>query len=478
MALGGCATTSPFNQPFLEVRSPHFEILSSLGEQATLQLAQQLEAFHLGARAVMDPAAAGRVLEPIRVIAFDDRGFGRPFSVRGQTAYFLSEPDEGVLVIRAPGGWDRRVGREVLHDIAHRWLRGSFRERLPLWLEEGLAQTIGASRPLGDRVQIGTPIPDFVLELRDWKRSELAEVIEADDLSESSTATRRLFDAQAWALVHRLRFDPQPGERKALKVLLSDEGGGEAAVRRRAIATLTQDPDALADRLFEHYEREDFPVEIVGLAEPPVRPRAVPVPPARARRELGWLALAIGQRRLAEEYFERALDQEAESPEALVGLAHASRAPFEEVRAQLRRADRLAGDQAEIQARLGDAYRSALSNGATSSGASSPRASARRHYRRSLELDPRGVRARMGLGLLELGPGGDPERGLVWLETAARLRPGSLAVDLARARLQLQRGRLSAARLFAREVASRGHDPSLVGPARMVLEEARAARRR
>jgi hypothetical protein len=101
LALAGCATVSPFNQDFLEFQTTHFDVVSSLGEDTTRDLARRLENFYAAAQVVLGVSLEGRGLERTRVVAFDGRSLDRPFAVRGKTAYFLSEPDHGSRIIRA-----------------------------------------------------------------------------------------------------------------------------------------------------------------------------------------------------------------------------------------------------------------------------------------------------------------------------------------------------------------------------------------
>jgi len=480
LALAGCATVSPYNQDFLEVQTRHFDIVSSLGEEPTRELVRRLEEFYAAAQFVIGGPIGGKGLERTRVVAFDGRDLDRPFALPGKGAYFLTEPDRGSLIIPAGGGWDRRVPRELRHRVAHRLLRSQRPNLLPLWLEEGIAQVIGATQSYGAQVQVGMPIAPFVREVRDWKNS-LRSVIRARDLSETTRPSRDLFDARAWALVHMLRFGSEKrGGVELLRAYLAELDRAGPRSPDREVQLFGGDPDTLGDRMFDYFSQNRYRVMLLDPppASDPNSVELMPISRAHSRSVLARLALTIGKPKLARKYFERALELEPDRAEALVGLAQAARDAFVEAESLLRRADPLARDDARLQAQIGDAYAAAVGEAEDAVERARRLSLAREHYRRSLSIDSLGIPARVGLGLTYLLAGEDASMGIEWLETAARLRPGSLEIELARARLALKRGRPTSARLRAREVISRSHDRVLIRRAREVLAEAQSARGR
>ena len=481
LTLLGCATSSPFNQSFLEAQTAHFEIISSLGDDETIELARELERIHSAALFLLGEPQGGSGAEKTRVLAFDGRSFGRPFALRGEPAYYLPQADAGTIVIRAGGDWARRVDADLLHRYAHRLARSGTQGSRPLWMEEGQARLIGATRSVGGRLQVGAPNEEFLALIRDWKRGNLASVLLAADLSQETHAQRELFEARAWSLVQWIRFGPRndPGVVALRRYVAEIEERG-AMSSDRGHATLPADLDGIANRIHDYISQDQFRVEVLrtrGEVGFVVGPR--PISQARARSALGRLALAIGDARLAREYFERALQSEADLPEALAGLAeaHAQLESFAEVEGRLERAALLAGDDARVQAWIGDAWLAAAQSTEEAGERRRRLERARTHFRRSLALDATGIDARVGLGMSHGLMGEDPVQGLEWLESAARLRPGSLVIELERARLELALGRRAAARARAREIISRTHHEPLIRSAREVLGEAEAARR-
>jgi tetratricopeptide (TPR) repeat protein len=477
LLVSGCATVSPFNQDFLRVETNIFVIVSSFGEEHSRELARNLEYFHAGAMLALGATDDWRQREKTRVLAFDGRGMTRPFAVRAATAYSLSEPESGVMVFRAGGGWDRRTTRDLLHRYAHRVLRSRAPALRPLWLEEGLSQMAGSTELRGDVIRVGGLIPEFVREIQDWKSGTLAPVLEASDLSDESRGQRMRFEALSWSLVHFLRFGTSKdfSGKAALARLASKIDAEVPGSDRRAIDELGGDPELLEKRVYEHLDERRFKIDLIrpqGWDDALLEPE--PLSRSRSRAILGRLALRLDRPALARDYFERALDADPEDAAALAGLVQADAKKASEPDALLARAAALAPDDARVQTWIGDAQ-AALAEYATEGSARTARIeAARARYRRSLEIDPAGVDARVGLGLTYLSGEEDVADGIAWLESAAQLRPGSLPIVLAIGQLEVRRGRRIAARIRAREVISRSHDAVLLESAQSLLEQVEA----
>ena len=74
-----CAALTPDRQSFVSVQTPHFDIVSSFGEQRTLALAQQLEFFRAGVSRAIGAESVSRVehVPRVYVLVFDDRSLAR-----------------------------------------------------------------------------------------------------------------------------------------------------------------------------------------------------------------------------------------------------------------------------------------------------------------------------------------------------------------------------------------------------------------
>lgn len=156
LAIGtGCASVSPWNQGFVEVVTPNFRVTSSFGEAAARSLALELETLHAGTLYALGLPPDGRLPNRTRVVAFDDRGFGRPFAIRGEPASWIPSVDAPILMIRAPGSFAERVTADLRNRYARRVLRALSRERPPLWYAEGRGYLASTIRVSGTIAEIG-----------------------------------------------------------------------------------------------------------------------------------------------------------------------------------------------------------------------------------------------------------------------------------------------------------------------------------
>ncbi len=474
--MAGCASLSPFNQEFVEIRTTHFHVMSSFGVAETQELARVLEFYHAGTLKALELGNESRGIEMTRVLAFDDRSLGRPFGVRGEDAFFLPTPESGIIVLRTSADWRQRATLELRLRYAHRLLRNLAAVRYPLWLEEGLAQFASTVDVRGREISIGAPIEQHTSVIRDWSRGSLSRLLKETDLTDYNPSAREDFDARSWALVHVLKSAGR-GARTRSKGLQRYTQQLERGVSgAQAIDALGEDPETLADQISEYVEKDRFRVERVLLEGwDPGGLELVPVSWARARVELAELALVLERLELAEEYFERALDAEPGNPRALVGLARTRVDGFERAEELTRLALGEAGTaDPSVLVRAGEFYAAGARQASLDESERLRRLEqARRLFLQSLRIEERGVEARLGLARTYLEEGEDAREGIRWVESARRLRPGSLDVELVSARLLVKQDLRGSARRRASDVVSRARSARLRKQGRELLDAER-----
>lgn len=480
----GCASTSAFNQDFVEARTPNFHITSSLGDGPTRDLARDLEVFHAGVLFALGLDKEDRSAPATRVLAFDGRGVIRPLAVRGAAAYLVPATDAPLLVIRTTGSFRTRVDSELRHRYAHRVLRDRSLARPPVWYEEGrsqIARTLDVY-PLG--AQVGRIDSDFRTRLLDWRRSDWRDILAVRDLSAESTPAREKFVVRAWALMHTLLFDRSyRGNAVVLDSVRRAFEAGEVDLLADRVADFGSD-DELKARVYAHLERDQHRVgrmRVEGIASGDLVLSRLR--PEIARDRLGGLALALGRPQVAREYFERALEGEPDAPSALAGLALATArvSESEEAEALIERAGPAAKGDAGALARLGHAFVALAERSESSDVRGDQLDYARQLFDASLRVDENHVSALLGLGKSFLSSGGregtreDSERARKWFERVKHLRPGALEVDLLLARAAHQSGRPHTALPHLAEVLSRSHSTELRNRAKQLFDSIQSA---
>ena len=201
------------NQNWVEVRSPHFVVLTDSSEKQGRRIADQFErvrsVFHvLFPKANVDPAS------PIVVIALKDKkGFQalEPEAYLGKgrldlAGFFLRTPDKNYILLRLDVEGEHPFAT-VYHEYTH-LLIGKAGEWLPLWLNEGLAEFFQNTEIHDKDAQVGEPSSDDILYLRQNRLLPLTTLLKVDVNSPYYHEEQKgsVFYAESWALTHYLEM--------------------------------------------------------------------------------------------------------------------------------------------------------------------------------------------------------------------------------------------------------------------------------
>jgi len=479
-----CATESIHERDWLALRTPHYEISSALSAKETRELGRALEVFHAGAEHALG-IPLGREVVPTRVYAFDGRSIIRPFDVRGVSGYFLPGLGGDAIVLRTGDGWQDST-EELRSRHVRQLLRAHESRRRPLWYEEGMGAFGSTIDPQGWEARVGFPRADYVMMLRDWRRSSFQRLLTTRVFDDFSGRDRKEFKAQAWAVVHyaKLGHSIRSGPRRPLVRYrhLLDQGMGSLPA---ALEAFRADPEELARVVLEYVDQDRMsyvsvqPGRPVGGSVPDLRPLSK----ARALLTLGWLAIELRRSDIARGYFEMARSEDSGSAEAEAGLGSADRldARWESAQGHFDRALAEAPGDARVHLEAGNFYQAWGAVTASPKERSARLTQARAHYARSIEANPSLPEAHAMLGASYRFPGEDPKGGVAPLEAAAQLLPGSLEVELLQARLQAALGHRGLAQVQAGDVLSRSGSRRLQEEAQQfldTLEGSRAAEKR
>jgi len=233
LALIATASRALAADSWVEIRSPHFTVVSNAGERTARNIAWQFEQF----RAAIEkgwPWARVQLNRPVTVIAAKDeitmRGLAPQYwENRAQihpVSVFATAADRYYITLRADVHAEETEGVTPVnpYQIAY-WtyttltLDSAFKRGLPLWLRNGLSQVLSNTIVTPSELQFGRPMPAFLAELQQGRFS-LEELV---SITSDSPAYRRgtergRFDAQSWALMQYLLFGSPDREARSSRV--------------------------------------------------------------------------------------------------------------------------------------------------------------------------------------------------------------------------------------------------------------------
>ncbi|MEE2672605.1 MAG: hypothetical protein VX466_02345 [Myxococcota bacterium] len=285
------------------IETPRFEIMTSLGRRASVQLASDLEHFIEASEAILG-TSSNRPAARIRVYAHDGKSLERPFAVANQPSYFLASKAGGTLVLRAGSGFDDAT-ESTRFDLVRHLARNSGGSRTPLWYDEGFASFLSTAHPERSKVVVGEPRRDLLALLQDQVWPSVDQVLATTSLDHRGRRDRATFRAQAWALVHFLHFGPRlrPSPRARLDAALarmaSPGPGGNKTLDWFGV------PAEIFDRDLRRYVGSELGTarlvvrvhEEVSLEEPR------PLECASVGEALGQLAIEVERPVIAKKYF-------------------------------------------------------------------------------------------------------------------------------------------------------------------------------
>jgi len=473
VVLLGCVTTPLPDRDWVEVRTPHFEIVSSLSANDTIDLARNAELFHSATEFVLGAAFPAPVV-PTRIYAFDGRGFTRPFNRRGEPGYFLPSLRAAIIVLRTGDGWRLDATESLRHEYVHYLLGNHGGFERPLWFDEGSAEFLSTVEVKDGHVDLGRLRQDHVTLLRDQPWIPLIRILRARDLEDWGKRKRSIFQAESWAFVHYLNF--RRGETGQGQAQLGRyfERIAEGVSHERAVEQAFGVSSSDLDGELRRYVRS---ARFTSVAFRLRHSEAVDTSEMRplARDEvlthLGWLSISLARAKQAQRYFERAVGDNPGNARAHAGLgaADALRGRWESAIPHYGRALEIAPGDPLTQVDVGTYY----DGRARATGDAETRASfaalARRHYARSWELGDPLPEAYAMYGATFLLEGEATERALEPLEEANRMLGSSLEIKLLLARLYSKLGRYRQARAQVVAVFSRTHSPLMRDRARDLL---------
>jgi hypothetical protein len=303
------------------VTTEHFRVLSQAGDRQTQLWIRNYEQFiSATSKAVgIKPNA----LPPLTMILFArDKEF---------TPYKMVRPDGkaakisgqfvrlgGISAIALAVDSDQEETKRVIYHEGVHWLMSRDPNRHPAWFAEGIAEMLSTFEQNGSKVNWAKPISSHLEQLNGNGLLPLQDFLVRTDALQDQDREDDRYYAQSWAFVHFLMLS-QPSRVPVLDRALAAyrQGSGEAAVREAFGVNL-----AAIEKDFNHYVQQaafsylTFPVETTRES-----PASTAAPPAVVEAALGFMAMTIGKKDLAQQHAQRAVDLAADLPDGHEVLA-------------------------------------------------------------------------------------------------------------------------------------------------------------
>lgn len=222
-----CALAAQEQERWVEVRSPNFTVVSDAGENQARHVVADFERFRSVIRAAL-PQLRFDSSKPVIIVGVKEAETlqrllpafqGGPERVRPSGIFVPG--DERYYAAVQLSGTGRDVSHNLYHEYVHLLNRLNF-PRLPVWLNEGLAEVYANTAIYADNTEIGRPDPNHLVRLNTQPMLALPRLLAVDHTSpEYNEADRAsVFYAQSWLLTHYLLFGHDRAHRKQLDDLL------------------------------------------------------------------------------------------------------------------------------------------------------------------------------------------------------------------------------------------------------------------
>ncbi|HEY1342182.1 MAG TPA: hypothetical protein VGF59_31960 [Bryobacteraceae bacterium] len=222
------AAPAPASDPWLRIKSANFELFTTAGERSGRDLVrhfEQVRSFFVQVFGT-DVSAA----RPARIIAFRSDKEYEPYRPNEfASAFYHPGTDHDVIVMRGASTENYPV---AVHEYTHLLIHQSG-AKVPIWLNEGMAELYSNLQPRGDKIVVGAVIASRAQSLVQDKWIDLRALVAVDHDSPLYNEKSRagMFYAESWALVHMLQLNPgyRPKFRDFVKLLQSGDAASAFA---------------------------------------------------------------------------------------------------------------------------------------------------------------------------------------------------------------------------------------------------------
>ncbi|HXZ14286.1 MAG TPA: DUF1570 domain-containing protein [Candidatus Sulfotelmatobacter sp.] len=460
LALAPLRSRGEHHETWIEIRSPHFTVLSNAGEYEGRKTALQFEEIrdlfqHLYPNLRVDSG------KPITIFAIKNEESLKLFipdygqnskSMRLGGLYHMSS-DRNFAVVRTDVRSLGPMGfRTLYHEYTHAYFHHNFRG-LPLWLDEGLAEYYGNTDIGSKEASVGMASENQIRLLRENRLLPIDQLVSIDRTSPlyNTKDHSGIFYAESWALVHYLSISADVREQELINKYLN-------------ALHATDDPIAAASQTFGDLKKFSDKLEAY-IHQSSFRFMRVPLPSSLSEKDFPARTLSPAEGILAQAAY---LIRGSHLPEGLeklhevekwdsatpgyhseMGHYHLQKADYANAEKELQLA--IAANPNDISAHIDMAYVYLRRDGYTLE--STPKI--RTELEKAIALNPDFAPAHAFLSVAYLHePGEDTARAQKAALRASELEPGNLAYFIDIGRALMASGRFADAKKIA-EAAQR-----------------------
>lgn len=298
--------------------TPHFELYTSAGEKKgreALLYFEQVRTFFL-------QSSPNKVAPefPARLIAFKSDKQFEPYKLSEvAAAYHVRSDQRDYIVMKSISSEYYPV---AIHEYVH-LLVADGGLKLPLWMNEGMADVYSTMRPLGNKVLVGDLSRGRVQELMNTKWLNLATLTSVEHESPYYNEKNKagIFYAQSWLLMHMLLLGQEyrPKYLDFSKAILAGQPASAAFESAYGKSLAQVEKDLQAYLRSNHLQGALFDVK---LEKSDLEPEVVDVPPVDAELMLADLLVTLNHKAEASVTLERLARDNPDRPEVEESLGY------------------------------------------------------------------------------------------------------------------------------------------------------------
>lgn len=212
-------------ETWVKVKSPHFTVISNGSEKQARQVALGFEQIHTVFSTTIPGLRTDSSAETVVIATKDENTFlelmpSQKKWVSHLAGLFMKGWEKDYVLVRLDIPDENRG--VVYHEYIHKLLHLNF-TRLPVWLDEGLAEFYGNTWMRSDGIYIGAPSPRLA-ELRSRTLYPVETILAVGHASPYYRDADKapLFYAESWGLTHYLMFGPGMDLGRKMNVYLGD----------------------------------------------------------------------------------------------------------------------------------------------------------------------------------------------------------------------------------------------------------------